>query len=145
MPVIRDIMSKVVISIRPEATLMDAVKVLSKHHISGAPVVTRQGEVIGFISEPNLMDVLFDEEVRTVRVTHFMSRDVHVVDSQDPVSVAAKMFSMYGVRRLPVIEKGRFVGVITRRDLLSHALHDPELLSDPLLELIPSLGEFACA
>ena len=40
MPVIRDIMSKVVISIRPEHTLMDAVKVLTKHHISGVPVVT---------------------------------------------------------------------------------------------------------
>ena len=51
MALIRDIMSKVVISIRPEHTLMDAVKVLTKHHISGAPVVTRQGTVVGFISE----------------------------------------------------------------------------------------------
>src|SRR3954467_12349108 len=132
MPVIRDIMSKVVISIRPEVTLMDAVKVLTKHHISGAPVVTRQGDVVGFISEPNLMDVLFDREVRTARVADLMSREVHVVDSQDPISTAATLFSIYGVRRLPVLEDGRFVGVITRRDLLAHALRDPDLLNDPL-------------
>ena len=44
MPVIRDIMSKIVISVRPEATLMDAVKTLTKHHISGAPVVTHKAK-----------------------------------------------------------------------------------------------------
>jgi CBS domain-containing protein len=145
MPVIRDIMSKVVISIRPEATLMDAVKVLTKHHISGAPVVTRQGEVVGFISEPNLMDVLFDREVRLARVDDVMSREVYAVESQDPISLAAKLFTVYGVRRLPVLEYGRFIGVITRRDLLAHALHDSEVLDDPLMELIPSLGDFAFA
>jgi CBS domain-containing protein len=144
MAVIRDIMSKVVISVRPDATLIDAVKTLTKHHISGAPVVTRQGEVVGFISEPNLMDLLFDAEIRWARVVDFMTQDAYIVDSREPISTAAKMFSMYGVRRLPVVENGRFVGVITRRDLLAHALHDPEPLSDPLFEVIPELEEFAC-
>lgn len=143
MPVIRDIMSKVVISVRPEATLMDAVKTLTKHHISGAPVVTTQGEVVGFISEPNLMDVLFDTGVRTAPVSEYMSRDVHVVDSQDPVSAAASMLAMYGIRRLPVVESGHFIGVVTRRDLLAYSLHNPEPLGEPLIELIPALGEYA--
>ena len=143
MHVIRDIMSKVVISVRPEATMMDAVKTLTKHHISGAPVVTKQGEVVGFISEPNLMDVLFDVDVRTSPVSEYMSRGVHVVDSQDPISVAATMLSMYDIRRLPVVENGRFIGVVTRRDLLAYSLHNPEPLSEPLLELIPALGEYA--
>jgi CBS domain-containing protein len=143
MAVIRDIMSKIVISVRPEATLMDAVKTLTKHHLSGAPIVTKEGQVIGFISEPNLMDVLFDESVRTAPVTKHMSSSVHVLDSQDPISTAASMFSMYGIRRLPVVEDGRFVGVVTRRDLLAYALHNPEPLKDPLRELIPALGQYA--
>jgi CBS domain-containing protein len=143
MPVIRDIMSKVVVSVRPDATLMDAVKVLTKHHISGAPVVTAQGELVGFISEPNLMDVLFDASVREAQVSNYMSLSVHAVDSQDSISTAARMLAMYGIRRLPVIENGRFIGVVTRRDLLAYALHNPEPLSEPLLELIPALGEYA--
>jgi CBS domain-containing protein len=142
-PVIRDIMSKIVISIRPEASMMDAVKLLTKHHLSGAPVVTARGEVIGFISEPNLMDVLFDSAVRKEPVSEFMSLGVHVVDSQDPISTAASMFSMYGIRRLPVVEDGRFVGVLTRRDLLAYALDNEEPLSEPLIELIPAIGEYA--
>lgn len=143
MAVIRDIMSKIVISVRPEATLMDAVKTLTKHHLSGAPVVTKEGQVIGFISEPNLMDVLFDESVRSAPVTKYMSSSVHVLDSQDPISTAASMFSMYGIRRLPVVENGRFVGVVTRRDLLAYAQFNPEPLRDPIRELIPALGQYA--
>ncbi|HEX3601481.1 MAG TPA: CBS domain-containing protein [Lacipirellulaceae bacterium] len=143
MAIIRDIMSKVVIALRPESTIIDAVKTLTKHHLSGAPVVTPQGEVVGFISEPNLMDVLFDQSVRNAPVSEFMSSSVHVVDSQDSISTAARMFALYGIRRLPVVENGRFVGVVTRRDLLAYSLRNPEPLSEPLLELIPALGEFA--
>jgi CBS domain-containing protein len=143
MPVIRDVMSKIVISIRPEATLLSAVKTLTRHHISGAPVVTPQGEVIGFISEPNLMDVLFDAEARQAPVSEYMNRDVHVVDSQDSIGAAAKMLTIYGIRRLPVVENGRFIGIITRRDLLAYSLRQDEPLSEPLLELIPELSEFA--
>jgi CBS domain-containing protein len=143
MPLIRDIMSKVVVSIRPEATLTDAVKVLTKHHLSGAPVVSTEGKVIGFISEPNLMDVLFDEEVRTRKVWEYMSDEVQMVHIDDPISMAANMFAMYGFRRLPVVEHGRLIGVVTRRDLLAHSLVSPETFSEPLVELIPALAEYA--
>ena len=143
MPVIRDIMSRVVISIRPEATLLSAVKTLTRHHLSGAPVVTLQGEVIGFVSEPDLMDVLFDAEARKSAVSNYMSRDVYVVDSQDSLVTAAKMLTIYNIRRLPVVANGRFVGVVTRRDLLAYALQHDEPLAEPLLELIPELCEFA--
>jgi CBS domain-containing protein len=143
MSVIRDIMSKVVVSVRPEATLMDAVKVLTKHHLSGAPVVNKKGQVVGFISEPNLMDVLFDADARMAPVSEFMSREVHVVNSQDPISAAARMFAIYGIRRLPVVENGRFIGVVTRRDLLAYSLQNAEPLTDPLIELIPALGQYA--
>jgi CBS domain-containing protein len=141
LPVIRDIMSKVVISVRPDNTLMDAVKILTKHHISGAPVVTRKGELVGFISESNLMDVLFEQAARKAPVSDYMSPDVHAVDSQDPLATAATMLAMYGLRRVPVVENGRFIGVVTRRDLLAYALHDPEPLSEPILDLIPQLAE----
>ncbi len=143
MPVIRDIMSKSVVSIRPDATMIEAVKSLTKHHLSGAPVVSAQGEVIGFISEPNLMDVLFDEDVREKKISEFMTRDVQVVRPTDPISTAATMLAMYGIRRLPVVEDGHLIGVVTRRDLLAFSLLNAEPLTEPLVELIPALAEYA--
>src|SRR5436190_5467692 len=109
MPLIRDIMSKIVVSIRPDATLIDAVKILTKHHLSGAPVVSAAGEVVGFISEPNLMDVLFDQESRTRKVSDYMSSEVQMVHISDSIATAATMFAMYGFRRLPVVEDGRVI------------------------------------
>jgi CBS domain-containing protein len=143
MPLIRDIMSKIVVSIRPDATLIDAVKVLTKHHLSGAPVVSADGKVVGFISEPNLMDVLFDEESRTRKVSEYMSSEVQVVHVSDSIATAATMFAMYGFRRLPVVDEGRLIGVVTRRDLLAHSLISTETFGEPLMELIPALAEYA--
>jgi CBS domain-containing protein len=72
-----------------------------------------------------------------------MTRDVHMVQPDESLSVAARMFTMYGVRRLPVVDNGILVGVVTRRDLLGHSLEHPEPLVEPLVELIPSLCQFA--
>ncbi|HEX5422544.1 MAG TPA: CBS domain-containing protein [Candidatus Acidoferrales bacterium] len=143
MPTIRDIMSKVVVSIRPEATMIEAVKVLTKHHLSGAPIVSAQGEVVGFISEPNLLDVLFDKSIRNEKVSDFMTCNVHLAHPDDSISTAASMFSIYGVRRLPVVENGHLLGVLTRRDLLAYSLLNDEPLVEPLLEVIPALAEYA--
>ena len=139
----RDNMSKNVGSIRPDATLLDAVKVLTKHHLRCAPVVPATGEVVGFISEPNLMDVLFDEESRTRKVSDYMSSEVQMVHVSDSIATAATMFAMYGFRRLPVVEDGRLLGVVTRRDLLAHSLVSTETFAEPLMELIPALAEYA--
>jgi CBS domain-containing protein len=143
MPLIRDIMSKIVVSIRPDATLIGAIKVLTKHHLSGAPVVNSEGNIVGFISEPNLMDVLFDEETRTRKVSDYMSSEVQMVRASDPIATAATMFAMYGIRRLPVIDEGRLIGVVTRRDLLAYSLLSTETFAEPLTELIPALAEYA--
>jgi CBS domain-containing protein len=72
-----------------------------------------------------------------------MAREVHVVEPNDSISSAATLFAMYGIRRLPVVENGRLVGVLTRRDLLSYSLLNPEPLTEPLVELIPALAEYA--
>ena len=141
MSTIREIMSKIVVSLRPDATLMEAVKTLNRHRISGAPVVTAQGEIVGFVSDEDLHDVLFDESVRNEPVSAFMTTSVQSVAPHDPISTAASLLAMYGVRRLPVVENGHFIGVVTRRDLFTHMLRHPEPLSEPLFELIPSLGE----
>jgi CBS domain-containing protein len=53
------------------------------------------------------------------------------------------MFALYGVRRLPVVENGLLVGVVTRRDLLQFATKGDDTINDPLVELIPAIGEYA--
>jgi len=143
MLVIRDVMSSCAAMIRPQDTLQDAVKVLCELHLSGAPVVAANGAVVGFISEGSLMDVLFDERSRRALVSGYMSTDVYVLHPNDTLADATSMFALYGVRRLPVVENGVLVGIVTRRDLLQHAVSGAVPFNEPLAELIPSIHEFA--
>ena len=68
-----------------------------------------------------------------------MDTDVHTVHPDEPLTCAAQIFALYSFGRLPVVEDGKLVGLITRRDLLSHALQTGDLLTDPLTELNPGL------
>jgi CBS domain-containing protein len=143
MPLIRDIMNICVVTLRPDDTLIGAVELLCTHHVSGAPVVAEDSRIVGFISEPDLMDVLFDESARFRPVSAYMNEDVYAVAPDESIASATAMFALYNVRRLPVMENGTLVGVVTRRDLLQYALIGEETFNDPLVELIPPLGEYA--
>jgi CBS domain-containing protein len=140
MGVVRDIMNRRVVGIRPDATLAEAVAVLTQQHIGGAPVVTAEGAVVGMISELAMIDVVFDSEAKDALVTDYMTPEVHTIHPDDPLSRPAQLFALYSFRRLPVVEDGKLVGIVTRRDLMNYALRSNELLTDPLIELIPSLA-----
>lgn len=140
MRVVREIMNKRVVGIRPDATLAEAIHILTQQHIGGAPVVTAEGAVVGVISELAMIDVVFDSDAKDALVKEYMTAQVHTVHPDDPLSRPAQLFALYSFRRLPVVENGKLVGVVTRRDLMNYALRSNELLTDPLIELIPSLA-----
>ncbi|HJQ78683.1 MAG TPA: CBS domain-containing protein [Lacipirellulaceae bacterium] len=140
MRVVREIMNKRVVSIRPDATLAEAIHILTQQHIGGAPVVTADGAVVGVISELAMIDVVFDSDAKNAPVKEYMTAQVHTVHPDDPLSRPAQLFALYSFRRLPVVEDGKLVGIVTRRDLMNYALRSNELLTDPLIELIPSLA-----
>jgi CBS domain-containing protein len=137
---IRDIMKECIVAVRPETTLAEAVRILGRHHVDTAPVVTDDQIVVGMISERELMDVLFDRGVRSDPISAYMARELVLLSPDDPLSRAAQLFVLHGFRRLPVVERGVLVGIVTRKELLSHTLDNDELLTEPLIELLPELA-----
>ena len=121
MSCVRDIMTVDPFTLSPTATLAEAMSLLFRHQLSGAPVVD-QGELVGIISEIGMFDVLFDATLRHAPVADFMTRNVRTVEEPDSLGHVAHMFALYGIRRMPVMRDGRVVGIISRRDLLAHAL-----------------------
>jgi CBS domain-containing protein len=137
---IREIMQTNVATVRTEATLAEAARIFTEHQIDGAPVVDEAGVVVGIITEHALIDCVFDPSVRFEPVTRFMTREVHSVGPDDPLARAAQLFALCSFRRLPVADQGKLVGLITRRDLINHALATNELMREPLVDLIPALA-----
>jgi CBS domain-containing protein len=134
------VMKKSVASVAPETTVGQTIEFLTQNHIGGAPIVNGSGELVGMISELALIDVVFDEAVKDAPVSKFMTAELQVVYPHEPLSRAAQLFALYAFRRLPVVENGKLVGMITRRDLMNYSLKTGHVLNDPLLEMIPSLA-----
>lgn len=117
-----DVMSKKVITVSPSATVEDAIRTLIDNGISGAPVVDAGGELVGLITEFQLLEVVYDPDVKVARVEELMTRDVVTVDEPALLSHVASEMIAHRIRRLPVVRDNKVVGVIARRDLLRYML-----------------------
>lgn len=135
---VREIMDTKFISIPKDATYEQVFKLLNDNNISGAPVVD-DGRIVGIVSEKDLFRVLFPyytsyynnpelyvdyeerenkiEEIKNHKVEIFMSRDFVHIHPDDPVLRAGALMLAKHVSRLPVVENGKLVGMIWRRDI----------------------------
>ena len=136
-----EMMNRQVVTVTPEMTLAETVKVFTENRVGGAPVIDKDRRVVGMISELQLLDVVFDLEARDMPVSAYMAPNVQCVLPSDSLAHVGQMFALYSFRRLPVVEDDRLVGVVTRRDLMNYALASGQKLAEPLFELIPDLAE----
>ena len=119
--VIKDYMVASLITFTPSMDVLEAINILVKNRISGAPVIDDHGNLIGLLSEKDCMKVAMQAgyyEQLGGRVEDYMTKDVVTVESESSVLDLAKMFLEKGPRRYPVVEDNRLVGQISRRDVL---------------------------
>lgn len=115
---VSDIMTRKAVTIGPHATIGEATELLVDRGVSGLPVVDDAGTLIGILTEFALLALAYDQNVAGELVSQHMTREVLTVDASDPVSKVADLCIVHRVRRLPVLERGRLVGLVSRRDVL---------------------------
>jgi CBS domain-containing protein len=116
----KDTMNTKVISIRPEATIEEAIRMLLKHDVSGLPVIDDTGRLCGIISEFQLLEVVYDPNLKAAQVQGFMTREVITIDESTLLASVANLFIVHRIRRVPVVRDGKVVGIVSRRDLLRY-------------------------
>lgn len=116
-----DIMNPEVIVLPCEATVGKAIDVLTEHHISGLPVVDADGHILGVVTEYALLAIAYDASVATDPVCQHMTKEAISVECDDPVTRVADLFILHRIRRVLVMQEGKLVGLISRRDLLKAA------------------------
>lgn len=120
-PRVKDYMDDSTHSLEPSTDIRDAVRYLLEQHITGAPVLDENGEIVGMLTEKDCLKLLAggdDSEYPSGTVHDYMSRDVTVVRPDMNIYFVAGMFMRDVVRRFPVVEDGKLVGAITRYDIL---------------------------
>jgi CBS domain-containing protein len=144
---VKDVMSKNVITISPEESVGNAIDKMAKNNISGL-IVVEDEKVVGVISESDVLKIFKSEfpelklssnislsifsliksgikiireikKIGKLKVKDLMSKKVFFVKPEDTILEAAGIMSKKDVRRLPVIdESGKLVGIISRTDIL---------------------------
>jgi CBS domain-containing protein len=119
------IMTPNLVTIRPEASIEEAIETLLEQQISGVPVVDGTGRLVGVITEFALLAVAYDHRVKNHTVAQHMTREVITADINDSLSHIADLCILHRVRRVPVLQDGRLVGLIARRDVLRSLADSP--------------------
>jgi CBS domain-containing protein len=118
---VKDYMSTKLITFTPETEVMRAVNTLVQHNIAGAPVVDKDGKVVGMFSEKDCLSVALVAAQDTCiagPVSQFMSTKIVTVDPEMTLMQLANMFVAQSFRRYPVLENGKLVGQISRSDVM---------------------------
>ncbi len=108
----RDIMTHEIISIRPDATVHEAARLLSDYSISGAPVLLRDGRMVGIITQADLIS----KEGETV--ADLMTTRVVTAQEDTSVDEVAQLLTSNRFKRLPIVRGERVVGVVSRADIV---------------------------
>lgn len=156
-PVARDVMTAPAVACREEAFFEEIAEILADRDISGMPVVDRRGAVVGVISERDLAYALGGPMVRLAlrrhndhplhgvadlprgarRAKDIMTTPPLTVLADAHIDDVARLMRLHQVNRIPVVDGGRLIGVVTRGDVLGaigHVEHAPiDLTSPPVL------------
>ncbi len=144
-PTVRDYMDTNFVRLRPEQDVYDAIDLFLRRRITGAAVVDEDGSVVGILSEKDVLSTLVEGAFNAVpagTVREYMSEVVMTVPPDMDVINVALTFLKQVFRRLLVVEDGRLVGQITRRDLLRAVRHVVKRKDQlpPILEAKPEPG-----
>ncbi|MEJ2040649.1 MAG: CBS domain-containing protein [Desulfosarcinaceae bacterium] len=118
---ISDLMSFPVETVSPETPMTDVAKLLRSKGYSGIPVMD-DGRLVGIISRRDFRKLRRDSQLAKP-VKAFMRRDVLTIDPGKSPLQAARIMVRHDIGRLPIVEEGRLIGLITRSDVM-HYFYD---------------------
>ena len=146
------IMTRSVITIAPDATILEAARTMLQHHVSGLPVVDAAGKLLGIVSEGDfirrseigtprkrgrwLKVLLGDSAVDYVRehgrrVSDVMTSDPVTITEDATLEQIVDAMETNGVKRLPVMKDGRLVGLVSRANLMQAVASLAREIPDP--------------
>lgn len=121
----RDYMTPDPICVSPDQDVLEAMKTMLEHQISGVPVVDGRGNLVGVLTQRDCLTVAYRAGYHgqlAGKVSEFMSREVETLPAGMPLVEVIERFYQSSHRRFPVMEGNRLVGQISRRDVLRATL-----------------------
>jgi CBS domain-containing protein len=124
LPCAREIMATDLVVFRPEQPIREVIRMLLKRRISGGPVVSEEGKLVGMISEADCLRPLASGAYDGApveaggKVKDLMNPVSNTIDPAMDIYAIAQVLVNSTTRRLPVLEDGKVIGQVSRRDVL---------------------------
>ncbi|MEW6300902.1 MAG: CBS domain-containing protein [Thermodesulfobacteriota bacterium] len=117
-----------VVTIRPEATVHDAMTMLVNHRIGSLMVIDEQGKVLGIITERDILRecAARSEQVKSTRVQEVMTTDLIIGVPDDEVGYVMGIMTNNRIRHLPIMAGERLEGIISIGDVVKAQLEETE-------------------
>ncbi len=119
----KDIMTKTVVCTRPEMPIYDAIRLLAHRNITGLPVVDADLNLVGLLSEKDVLKMLYaTEDHEGQSVSDYMTSDTISFDVNDSLIDLCDCLIDKPFRRVPIVEDGKLMGVTSRSDVIKAIL-----------------------
>jgi predicted transcriptional regulator len=128
---IETLMTTEVVTVTPATPIKRVAQLLTRHRISGVPVLTDDGTVLGVVSEA---DILRGERGIPLTAGEAMTSPALTIAPVASVNEAARIMTARGINRLPVVQDGRLVGIVSRADLVRAFQRSDDEIADELNE-----------
>ena len=120
---VSDYMTKKLITFNLEQSMEEVIELLINNRISGGPVVNKNNELIGIISEGDCIKHISESRYYNMpigehKIEHNMIKNVETIDGNMNIFDAASKFITSKRRRFPIVENGKLVGQISQKDIL---------------------------
>lgn len=116
---IKTIMSTDLVTVREDTHIYDAMSVLVDNAISGLPVVDENFILKGVITEKDTISLLLDSDIKEKNtVADYMTKEIICFKPDDSATDVADVFIDKAIRRVPVVENNKLVGIVARRDII---------------------------
>jgi CBS domain-containing protein len=111
------------ITFNPDQTIQEVIDIIINKGISGAPVLDKDRKLVGIISEKDCLRIIVDQAYHNLpisdrKVSDYMTAKVKTLSPNSDVVEAANEFLNSPIRRLPIVEDGKLIGQVSRRDIL---------------------------
>jgi CBS domain-containing protein len=117
---VRHVMNRSVVTAKLNTTLKEAAAVMSKLNIGSLVILGNEEKISGIITSTDILKAIArGEDVETTLVENVMSKPVIVIEPDKNVEDAVNIMLEHKIKKLPVVEEGRLVGIITASDIIT--------------------------
>ena len=124
MTYVKDIMKKKIIGVKLDDGIKHISKMLIEEKINNLPVTNDKDELIGIVSEKDIIKAMESKGFMKMTAQDIMTRKVISVKENDSLEYVAKIFIESPYRRLPVTRGGKVIGMIARDDIINSFMSD---------------------